>query len=285
MQSKRLWKLRTRTLDLTEPRVVGVLNVTPDSFSDGGRFFDPARARERAVQIQEEGADVLEIGAESTRPGAQAINPDEEWRRLQPVLEGLRGRLRIPVALDTRHGRVARKGLDAGIEIVNDVGCARDADLLAAVAESSAGLVVMHTRGEPANMMEFARYDDLVTEVRGELSQACERARAQGVAGERIGWDPGFGFAKTPEQNWALLQALSAFSEGEYPLMVGLSRKRFLREIAGESEDPLRAASVAAAALAAERGALLIRVHDVAATVAALRVCARLGSPAPSAAD
>jgi dihydropteroate synthase len=257
---------------------VGILNVTPDSFSDGGRYLDPGAAIARAAEIQEQGAAVLEIGAESSRPGAEEVPVEEEWRRLEPVLEAIISRIRIPVSVDTRRGATARRALELGAEIINDVSGGEDAALLAAVAEAKAALVLMHRRGGPADMMARAHYQDVGKEVLQELGRSVEGAVSHGVDPARLCWDPGFGFAKTPAHNRRLLADLVTFADRPYPLMAGLSRKRFLREIVGERPGALTAASVAAGLWAVARGANLLRVHDVEETAAALKAWLSLGN-------
>jgi len=250
---------------------MGILNVTPDSFSDGGHFVEPAQALERALQIQEEGADLLDLGAESSRPGAAEVSPELEWERLHPVLQSLKGQLKIPLSLDTRHRETLALALDFGVEILNDVTGAKDEGLLRLTSEHRLGYVLMHCRGTPQTMMAQAGYEDLIPEVLAELGEGLKRLRSAGVSDERICLDPGFGFAKTSEQGMHLLQSLSTFQELGLPLMVGLSRKRMLKHFVGEDAEALRGASVAAAALAIQQGANVLRVHDVALTKAALK--------------
>jgi len=264
-------------LKLESPLLMGILNLTPDSFSDGGRHFHPEDALKRAEQIAAEGADLLDIGAESTRPGADPVDPAEEWRRLAPVLRALKNKISIPISLDTRHGSVARQALELGVEAINDVSLAADSGLLAAVSEAGCGYVLMHSRGEPGTMMESAVYGDLLGEIHQELAAGLQRARAAKIAEENIVLDPGFGFAKTPAQNWELLSRLEELGDFGRPLLVGLSRKRMLRECVGEKESALIAASAVAAGLAAQRGARILRVHDVAATRAVLQVLQKTG--------
>ncbi len=245
---------------------MGILNVTPDSFSDGGKYLEPERALERARRLIAEGADLVDVGGESTRPGASPVPLDEEWRRLAPVLQALASATVAPISADTRNAETARRALDAGVSVVNDVSCARDPELLRAVAGVGAGYVLMHSRGEPATMASLADYRDVVSEVAAELRLALDRALQAGIAPERICVDPGFGFAKTPEQNWILLEGLDRLAELGRPVLVGLSRKRMLRERVGEDPAELLKAGLAAAETAIRRGARVLRVHDVAAT-------------------
>ncbi len=263
-------------LKLDRPLLMGVLNLTPDSFSDRGLHFSLEAALKRADQIAAEGADLIDIGAESTRPGAIPVDAGQEWERLEPVLQALREKFRLPISVDTRHGAVARKALELGVESINDVSNSADPDLLAAVAETGGGYVLMHSRGEPKTMMDSAVYGDLFGEIGQELGEGLKRARAAGIAEENIVLDPGFGFAKTPAQNWELLSRLEELEKFGRPLLVGLSRKRMLRECVGERPEALATASAVAAGLAAQRGARILRVHDVAATRAVLQVLQKL---------
>ena len=265
------WQLRERSLDLSVPRVMGILNITPDSFSDGGNYLDPHRALERAVQIQGEGADVIDIGAESTRPGAVPVSISEEWSRLEAVLKKLVGKIHLPISVDTRNSEVARRALEYGVEIINDISGGRDPQMLKVVAEAGCGYVLMHMRGEPNNMMEFARYRDVTEEVQKELTESVEQAVSAGISPEKICVDPGFGFAKEVGDSLNLFLHLEIFRRWNFPLLVGLSRKRLLRAIAGEEPQALQAASVAAALWAVGKGAHIVRVHDVAPTVAVLQ--------------
>jgi len=276
LRGKKIWSLRSQTIDLDAPKIMGILNVTPDSFSDGGLFLDPEAALERAWQIQEEGADFLDLGAESTRPGAQALPPDEEWRRLKPVLARLAKGLKIPISLDTKRVSTLNQALDFGVEVLNDVSCGKDQALVECAAQARLGYVLMHSRGEPDTMMQETKYRELVPEILAELSTARSRVLRWGIEPGKICIDPGFGFAKTPEQGFQLLQNLSQFLELGQPILVGLSRKRMLREIVGETPEALKAASIAGALLAVQNGASMVRVHDVLGTKAALRTLQKL---------
>lgn len=257
---------------------MGVLNLTPDSFSDGGSHFQADSALRRAEALVAEGADLLDIGAESTRPGARPVDVEEEWKRLESLLWSLEKNSALPLSIDTRHGDIAERSLGlGGVEIVNDVSCAKDRRLLEAVAEAGCGYVLMHSRGDPQTMVEMSTYRDLLGEIRSELESGLERAVAAGISEERIAVDPGFGFAKTPAQNWEILSRLEGLKSFGRPLLVGLSRKRMLREIVGESVEALATASALSAVLAAQKGARILRVHDVAATRAALQVLQKTG--------
>jgi dihydropteroate synthase len=264
-----------RRLALTagRPLVVGILNVTPDSFSDGGRFLDPERAVEHGLRLAGEGADLLDVGAESTRPGggvygagARAVAAAEEIDRLLPVIERLRARVDLPISADTRKAEVARAALGAGADLVNDVSALGDPGMAALVAAAGCPVVLMHSRGELATMQTGIAFHDVVAEVRDELAAARARAVDAGIAQDRIVLDPGLGFGKTAAQNLELLARLEELSGLGAPLLVGASRKSFLGQITGEPPEDRQAPSLAAAAWAARGGAALVRVHDVAAT-------------------
>ena len=267
------WRTARRSLPLDASLVVGILNVTPDSFSDGGRHLDPDAAVRAGAGMREAGADLLDVGGESTRPGASAPDEAEELRRVMPVIERLARDVGLPISIDTRRSGVARRALDAGAEIVNDVsGFAHDPAMAAAVVAAGAGVVLMHLRGEPGTMDALARYDDVATQVAAELSERRDRALAAGVPPEAIVLDPGLGFAKNVEHNLSLLNHLDAIVALGHPVMVGPSRKRFLGVVTGRGVDARDAATAAACVVARLRGAVLFRVHDVASAREALRL-------------
>jgi dihydropteroate synthase len=258
---------------------MGVVNLTPDSFSDGGRFLDPAAALDHARALLAEGAELLDLGAESTRPagrayggGAAAVPAEEELRRLLPVLERLRGETDAVISVDTRKGAVARAALAAGADLVNDVSALGDPALAAAVAEAGVPVVLMHSRGETGDMHLHARYGDVLAEVRDELATALDRAAAAGIEREQTLLDPGIGFAKTRAHNLALLARLDVLDVLGRPLLVGASRKSFIGELTGAPPADRLAGSLAAVAWAARHGAAVVRVHDVGATVQFLAV-------------
>jgi dihydropteroate synthase len=258
-------------LDFSRPRIMGIVNVTPDSFSDGGAFLDPARAEAQGVRLVEEGADILDIGGESTRPGATPVSVDDELARVLPVLDRL-VRLGVPVSVDTMKPEVMRAAIGHGAAMINDVQALRAPGALAAVAASDAGVCLMHMRGDPRTMQAQAEYDDVVAEVRAFLGQRTAACEAAGIARERLVIDPGFGFAKRAHHNVALLAHLGEIVALGLPVLVGLSRKSSLGELTQRPVGERMPASVAAALLAAERGAAIVRVHDVAATRDALAV-------------
>jgi dihydropteroate synthase len=259
------------------PRVLGVVNVTPDSFSDGGRFLDPAAAIAQAELLVAEGADAIDVGAESTRPGAAPVLPEAEWARLEPVLTALIRRLSVPLSVDTRHAEVARRALDAGADIVNDVEGLRDEAMRRVVAASGAAAIVMHMRGDPTTMQQLTDTSDVRADVFRVLAEATERAEAAGVAPEKLAVDPGLGFGKTAEQSLELLAHVGELRSLGYPVALGASRKSFLGWATGETEPFARVdAGVAAGLCAAEQGVAIIRTHDVGPTVRALRLWERI---------
>ena len=264
-------------LALDRPLVMGVVNVTPDSFSDGGRYLSQAAAIEHARALVAEGADIIDVGGESTRPGAQPVALADERGRVLPVIEALAG-TGIPVSIDTRKPELMREAIAAGASMVNDIGALEAAGALEAVAASSVGVCLMHKQGEPRDMQQDPRYVDVVTEVREYLSRRMAAAEQAGIGRERIVVDPGFGFGKTFEHNLALLNGLGALTTLGVPVLVGLSRKAMLGRITGRPAPERVHASVAAALLAVVRGAHVVRVHDVLPTRDALAVWCALRS-------
>ena len=252
---------------------MGVVNVTPDSFSDGGDSLDPGAAIAHARRLVDEGADLIDIGAESSRPGAKGVSAEQELSRLMPVLEGLRD-LPIPISVDTVKPEVMRAAIAEGVAMINDIGALRSPGALEAVSASDAGVCLMHMQGEPRTMQREPRYGDVVAEVRGFLAERVAAAEASGIARERIVIDPGFGFGKTVAHNFELLRNLGRFAEIGLPVMAGWSRKSTLGAVTGRGASERLAASIAAALLAAQHGARILRVHDVAATRDALAVLA-----------
>ncbi len=263
------------------PLVMGILNVTPDSFSDGGEFLSVDRAVARGVEMVAEGAAIIDVGPESTRPGAKPVHADEQIRRAVPVIKALRARDdKTAISIDTRLASVARAAIDAGADLVNDVSALRDdPDMVRVVADAGVSVVLMHRRGTSADMQKDGgpQYDDVIGELRAFLAERIEFAAGHGIAHPRIIIDPGIGFGKRTEHNLALLRCLRDFTTLGPPVLVGASRKRFIGEIAG-IEDPRQrdSASVACAVLAAQQGASIIRAHDVRGTVDALRLVAAI---------
>jgi dihydropteroate synthase len=258
-------------LDLSRPLIMGIINVTPDSFFDGGRHVRRDAALAHAQQLLDEGADMLDIGGESTRPGALPVGVEEELDRVMPVIEGLRG-APVPVSIDSCKPEVMRAALDKGVSMVNDINALQQPEAMAAVAASDAAVCLMHKRGTPQTMQLEPQYGDVVNEVREFLRSRVASVESSGIPRERIVVDPGFGFGKTLVHNLDLLRNLDAFAGLGVPLLAGLSRKSMLGAITGEDVDHRLHASVAAALLAVQRGAAIVRVHDVRATVDALKV-------------
>ena len=263
-----------RDLVLDRPRVCGIVNVTPDSFSDGGAYVDPEAAIAHGIALVAQGADLLDIGGESTRPGAQAVGIDDEIARVVPVIEALVRRTGVPVSVDTSKPAVMRAAVAAGAGLINDVRALREPGALDAAAElDQAAIVLMHMQGEPRTMQDAPHYDDVVADVKRFLADRLFSCELAGIARKRLAIDPGFGFGKTLEHNLAVLKALREFAGLGVPLLVGLSRKSMLGALTGRELPADRVhASVAAALVAVQRGAQIVRVHDVAATVDALKV-------------
>ena len=266
-----IWRCREHVFDLDErPLLMGVLNVTPDSFSDGGRWVEPDVAAQRALEMRDEGADIIDIGAESTRPGSDGVSPDEQWRRIAPVLERLQGK-GMCVSIDTSDPGVAERSLGAGASIINDVRALADDATADAVARSKAGVVLMHMKGTPRTMQKDPHYDDVLVEVRDWLAERVQRARRAGVADEAIALDPGIGFGKRLEHNLELIaQGADALAPLGRPVLIGLSRKSFMQHLLGLGVDERLEAGLAATAIAVFRGAHVVRTHDVRATHRAL---------------
>ena len=258
-------------LELGRPLIMGVVNVTPDSFSDGGRFDSVATAVEHARRLVEEGADIIDIGGESTRPGAAEVALDEERRRVIPVLERLAGAA-VPVSVDTRKAELMKEAVVAGASMINDIEALQSGDALEVAASCNVAVCLMHKRGAPANMQNNPSYDDVVSEVASFLAERVRIACAAGIARERIVVDPGFGFGKTLAHNLQLLRCLRDTAPNDVALLAGISRKSMLGQITGRGADERIYASVAAAIIAVQNGAHIVRVHDVAATRDALAV-------------
>ena len=264
---------RGRDLPLDRVAVMGVLNVTPDSFSDGGLWLDPDAAVDHALEMVREGATIIDVGGESTRPGADDVPEDEELRRVIPVIERLRDTTDATVAIDTRKASVARKAVDAGAAIINDTnGEASDGTIDAAAADTGAAIILMHSRGTPATMRELTEYDDVVSDVRSFLERRAEELEGTGIARASIALDPGFGFAKNPEQNLAMLKRFDELTSLPFPVLAGTSRKSFIGAVLDLPEDQRVEGTTATVALAVWKGARIVRVHDVEATVRTVRM-------------
>jgi dihydropteroate synthase len=260
-----------RVLELDRPVVMGVLNVTPDSFSDGGRYLDPDAALAQAELMAAEGAAIIDIGGESTRPGAAAVAGDEQLRRVLPVIERVAARLPLLLSVDTSDPEVIRRAGAAGAHLVNDVRALRTPGALEAVAAGELGVCLMHMRGEPATMQVAPHYDDVVAEVQTFLAERVHSCIAAGIARERLCIDPGFGFGKLVAHNLQLLRALAQFGRLQLPVAVGLSRKSMLAALGTRAQERL-AGSLALATIAVLHGARIVRAHDVAATLDAVRI-------------
>jgi dihydropteroate synthase len=265
---------RGKALDLTQPCVMGILNVTPDSFSDGGRHYDRDVAIEAGLRMVEEGAAIVDVGGESTRPGAAPVSPQQEIDRVLPVIEGLARRTDAVLSVDTSKPEVIRAALQAGAHLVNDIRALRMPGALEEAARARAAVCVMHMQGEPAGMQANPRYDDVVSEVRDFLRERVAACLAAGIAPQSICVDPGIGFGKTLEHNLDLLRTVRVFTDLGGPVLIGVSRKSMIGIITGRPATDRLAGSLALATLAVEHGAAIIRAHDVADTVAAVRVTA-----------
>jgi len=272
-----IWRCRDLAFDLERRTLVaGVVNVTPDSFSDGGHTFEPGAAIARARRLSAEGADLVDLGAESTRPGAVPVPADEQWRRLEPVLAALGGDPAIVVSVDTADASVAARALAAGARAINDVSALADPDMASVVARARAGIVLMHMQGTPATMQRAPRYGALVPEVRAFLEERGARARRAGIDDRAIAIDPGIGFGKRLEHNLELLAHLNELTALDRPIWVGVSRKSFIGTLTDRPLAERLEGGLAAAAIAVFQGAHVVRTHDVAATVSAVRVARAL---------
>lgn len=274
------WQTTRFRIDLTRPRVMGIVNLTPDSFSDGGHHATTAAALRHCERLVREGADILDLGAESTRPGSTPVPLEDERARLMPVLREALS-LGVPISVDTYKAEVMREALGLGADIVNDVWALRQPGALEAVAaHPGCGVCLMHMHGEPTTMQTAPMAGDAPPQVIDFLRQTSAALESRGVQRARIAWDPGVGFGKTPQQNFSLLAHQDQLLAAGYPLLVGWSRKASLGQVTGLPVDQRQVPSVVAAVLAAERGAHVLRVHDVAETVAGLRVWAAATDPA-----
>jgi dihydropteroate synthase len=266
-------RLPHRELPLDRVVVMGVLNVTPDSFSDGGLWLDPEAAIDHALEMERDGAGIIDIGGESTRPGADPVAESEELRRVLPVIEALKGKLAVPISIDTRKPLVAMRAVEAGAEIVNDTnGEETDWKMAEVAAQSGAGFVFMHTRGTPMTMRSLARYGDVVAHVRAFLADSATELERRGVARDSIVLDPGFGFAKNPEQSLELLRRLDEIVSVGPPVLVGTSRKSFIGAVLDLPEHERVEGTISTVVTAVEKGARIVRVHDVRPVVRAVRM-------------
>jgi dihydropteroate synthase len=267
------WQLRSRTLDLSDgPKLMGIVNATPDSFSDGGKYLDPVRAIEHALQLVADGASILDIGGESTRPYSLRISEAEELRRVIPVIEGLAARVEVPISIDTSKPKVAAEAIAAGAEIINDVTGLENPQMVEVAAQTAAGVCVMHMQGTPQTMQDHPHYDDLVSDIVNYLSSRKSELLNQGIAVNRICLDPGIGFGKTHLQNIELIQNVHRFLQLQSPILIGHSRKGFIGKLLGNKELDRDAGTLAITLMLAQQGIQVIRVHEVARTCQALRI-------------
>lgn len=263
--------------DFTRTYVAGILNVTPDSFSDGGRFIGVENAVRHALEMESDGADIIDIGGESTRPGAEPLSAEDELSRVLPVISEIRRQSNIPISIDTYKSAIAEAAIDAGANLINDTsGLKFDRAMASTAAKLGVPVIVMHIKGEPRSMQTNPTYDDLIAEIKAYLSESISIAENAGIGRQNIIVDPGIGFGKTFPHNFSILRHLSEFAELGQPIMVGASRKRFLGSLSGTDPDDRLEESIAAAVIAAANGANFLRVHDVRQTVRALRVWDRV---------
>ena len=280
---KQVWRIGNQDQDLSRHgMVMGIVNVTPDSFSDGGRFFNLGRAVEHALRLVEEGADIVDIGGESTRPGAEPVDEAEEIQRVLPVIRAVRSQTRVLISIDTTKAAVARAALDAGANIINDVtGLRGDAAMPRLAAESEAGVVVMHMIGTPRTMQQHPEYEDVVREVREYFLARLHCLELEGIAPERVALDPGFGFGKTLDHNLALMKSLPELVVRDRPLLIGVSRKSTIgRVVESDLMEDRDWPTVALTSYSREKGACIMRVHDVRPNVQALRMTEAILTPA-----
>jgi dihydropteroate synthase len=272
-----LWRCRHLAFDLRDRvLVMGIINLTPDSFSDGGRYLEPKAGAEHGLRLLSEGADLLDLGAESTRPGAMPVSAAEQLRRLLPVLEPLAREPGVCISVDTANAEVATVALETGAHAINDVTALADPAMAGLIARFQAGVVLMHMRGKPATMQDTPSYEDVAREVRAELKERMGRAQSAGIGAEQIAIDPGIGFGKTARHNLELVARVDELLPLGRPVMVGVSRKSFLGKVLDLPVDQRLEGALSATAVAVHLGARIVRTHDVAATVRAVRVAAEL---------
>ncbi len=272
-KTPQLWNCRGREIDCeARTQVMGILNATPDSFSDGGKFQGLEKAVERALQMVEEGADIIDIGGESTRPAATPVQPLEEIERTVPIIGKLREQSDVLISIDTQKAEVARAALAAGADIINDVSALGDSAMATVAAESGAGLVLMHMQGSPETMQDNPRYDDVVSNVRNFLEERAALAESKGVFAAQIALDPGIGFGKTDAHNLALLNGIGELAAAGRPVLIGISRKSIFGRLLGREVDERLAGSLAVAVVSVMHGARILRVHDVKESCDAIRL-------------
>ncbi|MFH0796228.1 MAG: dihydropteroate synthase [Candidatus Omnitrophota bacterium] len=274
-----VWLVRGKKIDCTRPRVMGILNLTPDSFSEGGAYLEKEKAVDRAFRMEAEGADIIDLGGESTRPGSQTVSVEEEKKRLLPVLENLIPKIKIPVSVDTYKYEVARAVLERGAHIINDITAGKDTRILKLAGETGCGVVLMHMQGTPATMQNRPVYQDVIEEISRFLEERVRIALDNGVSEEQIVVDPGIGFGKSTGHNLTILNKIGEFSVLSRPVMVGLSRKKFIGEITGSPVSERMAGTIAAVVVTYFGGANIFRVHDVKEVKQALLVAEAMKSP------
>ncbi len=278
------WQLRTRSLEFGRlPKIMGILNVTPDSFSDGGRFFSTQVAVDQALRMEDDGADIIDIGGESTRPYSEPVDTTTELRRVVPVIEALRSRLQVPLSIDTTKAKVAREAISLGAEIINDIsGLESDSEMPNVALETRAGICAMHMQGSPQTMQDNPRYENVVTEIESYLAQRLTQLLAVGIDHNRICLDPGIGFGKTHEHNLALLRSAAVFHRIGCPILVGHSRKGFMAKVLNDKTADRTFATLGVSLALAQRGIQILRVHDVVATRQGLLLFEAAGGFEPS---
>ena len=265
-------QLNKHSNDLNRPLVMGILNITPDSFSDGGQYLDFNAALKRAEKMIEEGADIIDIGGESTRPGSDTVSADEELKRITPIIKTLKKNSNIVISVDTYKPKVMQQVIDMGVAMINDVFALQQQGAIDIIKKSNVGICLMHMQGTPKTMQLNPTYQDVVNEVKSFLDERTNSLIAEGIDSERIILDPGFGFGKTFEHNITLLQNLESFQSLKFPLLVGLSRKSFIRKILSGDHDDHLSGSISAAILSILKGAKIVRVHDVKETQSAIKI-------------
>lgn len=268
------WKLRTKTLSFESgPAIMGIVNVTPDSFSDGGRFLDSAAAVEQGLRLVDEGAHILDVGGESTRPFSDSVTAEEEIRRIEPVIHALAHQTDVPISVDTSKAEVALAAIRAGAEIINDItGLQGDPAMVQVARETQSGVCVMHMQGTPQTMQVEPKYDDVVAEVLDYLARRCDDLEAAGLDRSRIAIDPGLGFGKTADHNLALLRHVKRFHTLGRPILIGASRKGFIGQVLGDRDAERESGTIAISLAMATAGVQILRVHNVGATARALRM-------------
>ncbi|MFH2068081.1 MAG: dihydropteroate synthase [Candidatus Omnitrophota bacterium] len=275
------WLIKNTVFDLTRPRIMGILNLTPDSFSGDGLYPSRQKALEHAFLMEKEGADIIDIGAVSTRPGSIPVSEEEELKRLMPALEEICAKTRVPVSVDTCKARVAAEALKTGAAIINDITAGKDRRILELAAENKSGLVLMHMQGTPATMQENPSYRDVIAEIRQFLAEKIAEAKKSGVSEEQIVIDPGIGFGKTPEHNLTILKRLNDFAELSRPILVGPSRKAFIGKITGLAVNERLEGTIAAVVTAYLSGGAIFRVHDVKEVKRALAIAEAIKNANP----